>query len=278
MIIHLIDGTYELFRHFYGIRRFKKTDPPFGAVAGVLNTVAKMIEDGATHVGVATDHVIESFRNDLWPGYKTGAGIEPVLRAQFHPLEDALAAMGVVVWPMIEFEADDALAAAAHLAAKDTRVEKVCIWTPDKDLAQCVVGDRVVQIDRRKNEIRDAEGVRAKFGVAPEFIPDYLALVGDSADGYPGIKGLGPRTAASLIGRFGRIEDFPSEILDSQRELALLFKDLATLRTDLPLFKVIDELHWTGPASSFAAVMEKIGDVRLATRIKKLAIRSRPDL
>ena len=278
MIIHLIDGTYELFRHFYGIRRFKKTDPPFGAVAGVLNTVAKMIEDGATHVGVATDHVIESFRNDLWPGYKTGAGIEPVLRAQFHPLEDALAAMGVVVWPMIEFEADDALAAAAHLAAKDTRVEKVCIWTPDKDLAQCVVGDRVVQIDRRKNEIRDAEGVRAKFRVAPEFIPDYLALVGDSADGYPGIKGLGPRTAASLIGRFGRIEDFPSEILDSQRELALLFKDLATLRTDLPLFKVIDELRWTGPASSFAAVTEKVGDVRLANRIKKLAIRSRPEL
>ena len=278
MIIHLIDGTYELFRHFYGIRRFKKTDPPFGAVAGVLNTVAKMIEDGATHVGIATDHVIESFRNDLWPGYKTGAGIEPVLRAQFHPLEDALAAMGVVVWPMIEFEADDALAAAAHLAAKNTRVEKVCIWTPDKDLAQCVVGDRVVQIDRRKNEIRDAEGVRAKFRVAPEFIPDYLALVGDSADGYPGIKGLGPRTAASLIGRFGRIEDFPSEILDSQRELALLFKDLATLRTDLPLFKVIDELRWTGPASSFAAVTEKIGDVRLANRIKKLAIRSRPEL
>ena len=278
MIIHLIDGTYELFRHFYGIRRFKKTDPPFGAVAGVLNTVAKMIEDGATHIGVATDHVIESFRNDLWPGYKTGAGIEPALRAQFHPLEDALAAMGVVVWPMIEFEADDALAAAAHLAAKDTRVEKVCIWTPDKDLAQCVVGDRVVQIDRRKNEIRDAEGVRAKFGVAPEFIPDYLALVGDSADGYPGIKGLGPRTAASLIGRFGHIEDFPSEVLDSQRELALLFKNLATLRTDLPLFEGIDELRWTGPAYSFAALTEKIGEVRLATRITKLAIGPRDEL
>ena len=271
MIVHLIDGTYELFRHFYGIRRFKKTDPPFGAVAGVLHTVAKMIEDGATHIGVATDHVIESFRNDLWPGYKTGAGIEPALRAQFHPLEDALVAMGVVVWPMIEFEADDALAAAAYLAAKDTCVEKVCIWTPDKDLAQCVFGDRIVQIDRRKNEIRDAEGVRAKFGVPPEFIPDYLALVGDAADGYPGIKGLGPRTAASLIGRFGRIEDFPSEILDSQRELALLFKDLATLRTDLPLFKGIDELRWRGPASSFAAVAEKIGEIRLATRIRKLA-------
>ncbi len=271
MIIHLIDGTYELFRHFYGIRRFKKTDPPFGAVTGVLHTVAKMIEDGATHIGVATDHVIESFRNDLWPGYKTGAGIEPALRAQFHPLEDALVAMGVVVWPMIEFEADDALAAAAYLAAKDTCVEKVCIWTPDKDLAQCVVGDRVVQIDRRKNEIRDAEGVRAKFGVPPEFIPDYLALVGDAADGYPGIKGVGPRTAASLIGRFGRIEDFPSEILDSQRELALLFKDLATLRTDLPLFKGIDEIRWRGPASSFAAVAEKIGEIRLATRIRNLS-------
>jgi len=271
MIIHLIDGTYELFRHFYGIRRFKKTDPPFGAVTGVLHTVTKMIEDGATHIGVATDHVIESFRNDLWPGYKTGAGIEPALRAQFHLREDALVAMGVVVWPMIEFEADDALAAAAYLAAKDTCVEKVCIWTPDKDLAQCVVGDRVVQIDRRKNEIRDAEGVRAKFRVAPEFIPDYLALVGDSADGYPGIKGLGPRTAASLIGRFGRIEDFPSEILDSQRELALLFKDLATLRTDLPLFKEIDEIRWRGPASSFAAVAEKIGEVRLATRIRNLS-------
>lgn len=278
MIVHLIDGTYELFRHFYGIRRFKKIDPPFGAVTGVLNTVAKMIEDGATHIGVATDHVIESFRNDLWAGYKTGAGIEPALRAQFHPLEDTLAAMGVVVWPMIEFEADDALAAGAQLSALDKRVEKVCIWTPDKDLAQCVVGDRVVQIDRRKNQIRDAEGVRAKFGVAPEFIPDYLALVGDSADGYPGIKGLGPKTAASLIGRFGRIEDFPSEVLDSQRELALLFKDLATLRTDLPLFKGIDELRWTGPASSFAAVMEKIGEGRLAARVAKLAITPRAEL
>src|SRR5947207_5375106 len=204
MIIHLIDGTYELFRHFYGLRRFHKTDPPFGAVAGVLNTVAKMIEDGATHIGVATDHVIESFRNNLWPGYKTSAGMERALTAQFHPLEDALAAMGVVVWPMVEFEADDALAAAAHLAAKSKRVEKVCIWTPDKDLGQCVVSDRVVQIDRRKNEIRDEAGVRAKFGVAPEFIADYLALMGDSADGYPGVKGLGSKTAASLINRQDR--------------------------------------------------------------------------
>src|SRR5204862_3485942 len=182
MIVHLIDGTYELFRHFYGIRRFKKTDPPYGAVAGVLRTVIQLLEDEATHIGVATDHVIESFRNNLWPGYKTGAGIERVLRAQFQPLEEALAAMGVVVWPMVEFEADDALAAAAHLAAKAKKVEKVCIWTPDKDLAQCVVNDRVVQIDRRKNEIRNKAAIEAKFGVAPEFIPDYLALVGDAAD------------------------------------------------------------------------------------------------
>src|SRR5205085_1137493 len=203
MIVHLVDGTYELFRHFYGIRRFKKTDPPFGAVTGVLATVAQLLDEGATHVGVATDHIIESFRNTMWAGYKTGAGVEPALRAQFKPLEEALVAMGVTVWPMIELEADDALASAAHLAAQDNRVEKVCIWTPDKDLAQCVVGDRVVQIDRRKNEIRDVAAVRAKFGVAPEFIPDYLALVGDAADGYPGIKGLGPRTAATLINRHG---------------------------------------------------------------------------
>src|SRR5712692_5155174 len=241
MIVHLIDGTYELFRHFYGIRRFKKTDPPFGAVSGVLHMVAKMIEDGATHIGVATDHVIESFRNGLWPGYKTGAGIERVLRAQFTPLEEALAAMGVVVWPMIELEADDALASAAHLAAKDKRVQKVCIWTPDKDLAQCVVGERVVQIDRRRDVIRDEEGVRVKFGLAPEFIADYLALVGDAADGYPGIKGLGSKTAASLIDRYGHIEQFPAKILkEDNRDLALLFKKLATLRTDAPLFRSID--------------------------------------
>src|SRR6266545_520172 len=211
MIIHLLDGTYELFRHFYGIRRGKGTDPPFGAVAGVLHTVAQMLEDGATHIGVATDHVIESFRNGLWSEYKTGEGIEPALRAQFLPLEEALAAMGVAVWPMVELEADDALASAAHAAARDERVEKVCIWTPDKDLAQCVVGDRVVQVDRRKNEIRDEHAIKAKFGVTAEFIPDYLALVGDVADGYPGIKSVGSKTAASFINRFGRIEDFPAE-------------------------------------------------------------------
>jgi 5'-3' exonuclease len=271
MIVHLVDGTYELFRHFYGIRRFKKTDPPFGAVSGVLNTVVKMIEDGATHIGVATDHVIESFRNQLWPDYKTGAGIEPVLLAQFHPLEEALAAMGVVVWPMIDLEADDALASAAHLAAQDKRVQKVCIWTPDKDLAQCVVADRVVQVDRRSGQIRDAEAIRAKFGVAPAFIADYLALVGDAADGYPGIRGLGPKTAASLINRHGHIEQFPVETLTKENvERALLFKDLATLRTDAPLFADVDELRWHGASSSFASVAKRIGDSRLATRVSKL--------
>jgi len=283
MIIHLIDGTYELFRHFYGIRRFSKTDPPFGAVVGVLNTVAKMIEDGATHIGVATDHVIESFRNGLWPGYKTGAGIEPVLRAQFTPLEEALAAMGVVVWPMIEFEADDALAAAAHLAARNKRVQKVCIWTPDKDLAQCVVGDRVVQIDRRRDVIRDAEGVRAKFGVAPEFIPDYLALVGDAADGYPGIPGLGAKTAATLINRHGHIEQFPAGVFretvaGSNLELALLFKNLATLRIDAPVFKKVDELRWKGPRESFALTARKIGDAKLAARVQKLQKEINPQI
>lgn len=271
MIVHLIDGTYELFRHFYGIRRFKKSDPPFGAVGGVLSTVVQMLDEGATHVGVATDHIIESFRNKLWAGYKTGAGIEPVLRAQFTPLEDALVAMGVTVWPMVELEADDALASAAHLAAQDDRVEKVCIWTPDKDLGQCVVEDRVVQIDRRSGSIRDAEGVRAKFGVAPEFIPDYLALVGDAADGYPGISGCGPKTAAQLINRYGPLEKFPPDALTKEnRGLALLFKDLAKLRTDAPLFDDVDELEWRGATPDFALVAEKIDSARLLTRVQRL--------
>src|SRR5829696_6974561 len=277
MIIHLLDGTYELFRHFYGIRRFKKTDPPFGAVSGVLSTVAQMLAEGATHVGVATDHIIESFRNDLWPGYKTGAGVEATLKAQFTPLEEALAAMGVVVWPMVELEADDALASAAHLAAQDSRVEKVCIWTPDKDLAQCVVGDRVVQVDRRSNIIRDAEGVRAKFGVAPEFIPDYLALVGDAADGFPGISGCGAKTAARLINRYGPVEDFGPEVLNEEnRALALLFKDLATLRTNAPVFEDVDELHWQGATDEFAEVAEKIDSPRLLTRVRQLEKRLKP--
>jgi len=287
MIVHLIDGTYELFRHFYGLRRFKKTDPPLGAVGGVLNTIATMIEDGATHIGVATDHIIESFRNELWPGYKTSAGIEPALLFQFRPLEEALAAMGVIVWPMIEFEADDALAAAAHLAAQDERVEKVCIWTPDKDLAQCVVDERVVQIDRRKDEIRNAVAVRAKFGVDPEFIPDYLALVGDAADGYPGVQGVGPRSAASLINRFGHIETFPPGTLsDANEERALLFKTLATLRLDAPLFSPTtnsvtgnaDGLRWHGPSAAFAAMGIRLDDARLVSRVRKLAEKFAKDL
>lgn len=272
MIVHLVDGTYELFRHFYGLRRFTKgEDPPFGAVLGVLRTVVHMLEEGATHIGVATDHVIESFRNDLWRDYKTGEGIEPALWKQFNPLEEFLEAMGVATWAMVELEADDALASAAHLAAKDKRVEKVCIWTPDKDLAQSVVGNRVVQIDRKSGKIRDEDGVREKFGVDPEFIPDYLALVGDSADGYPGLPGCGPKTAVSLIKRYGHIEDFPADSLGKSRDDALLFKNLATLRSDAPLFKNIDELRWRGPTKSFPAIAEKIGDARLAVRTSDVA-------
>jgi 5'-3' exonuclease len=266
MMVHLLDGTYELFRHYYGRRRFEKDKPaPFGAVTGVLHTVLEMIEKGATHLGVATDHVVESFRNRLWPGYKTSQGVDRALLAQFHPLEEALAAMGVAVWPMVELEADDALASAAHLAAADERVQKVCIWTPDKDLAQCVREDRVVQVDRRGNKIFTAEGVRAKFGVDPALIPDYLALVGDAADGYPGIPGIGPKTAASLLNRYGPLETFPPEAL-RDRALALRFKDLATLRTDAPLFRDVEELRWRGPTPAFAAYAERLGDARLLPR------------
>lgn len=270
VISHLIDGTYELFRHFYGLRRFTEgPDRPFGAVIGVLNGVLQMIEQGATHVGVATDHVIESFRNALWSGYKTGDGVEPALLAQFEPLEEALADLGVTVWPMIELEADDALASAAALAAADGRVQKVSIWTPDKDLAQCVRGDRVVQVDRKSKSIRDASAVRAKFGVDPIFIPDYLALVGDTADGYPGLAGIGPKGAAGLINRYGAIEEFPVEVLGERRELALLFKRLATLRTDAPLFAAVDELEWRGPTDRFAARSARLGDERLHARAKR---------
>ncbi len=271
MIVHLVDGTYELFRHFYGLRRFNKgNDAPFGAVAGVLNTVLEMIEGGATHIGVATDHVIESFRNELWPDYKTGEGIEPALLAQFHPLEAALAAMGVAVWPMIELEADDALASAAHLAAADARVEKICIWTVDKDLAQCVREDRIVQVDRKANEIRDAEGVRRKFGVEPRLIPDFLALVGDTADGYPGIEGIGRVGAARLLNRHGAIEDFPAEVLGERRQQALLFKRLATLRTDASLFANVEELQWHGPTAAFAACAAQLGNERVLARCLKV--------
>jgi 5'-3' exonuclease len=266
MIVHAVDGTYELFRHFYGLRRFSDRDPPLGGVIGVLQTLLQMIEQGASHVGVATDHVIESFRNRLWPGYKTGDGIEPALLAQFHPLEEALGAMGVAVWPMIELEADDALASAARIAAEDRRVQKVCIWTPDKDLAQCVRGDRVVQIDRRAKKIRDAAGVREKFGVEPRLIPDFLGLVGDAADGYPGIAGIGAVTAARLLNRYGAIEEFPDTVLGGRRDRALLFKRLATLKVDAPLFRNVDELRWRGPTDAFASWTERMGASRLLER------------
>jgi 5'-3' exonuclease len=271
VVVHLIDGTYELFRHFYGLRRFTNgKDRPYGAIVGVLQTILQIIENenGDTYLGVATDHVIESFRNQLWAGYKTGAGIERALFSQFHPLEEALAAMGVVVWPMIELEADDALASAAHLASKDKKVERVAIWTPDKDLAQCVRGTRVVQIDGRRKIVRDAAAVREKFGVDPPLIPDLLALVGDAADGYPGIAGIGPRTAAQLLNRYGPIENFPSNVLDKQRDLALLFKELATLRSDAPLFKKVETLRWRGPTPAFAAWTKRMDSPRLLDRVK----------
>jgi 5'-3' exonuclease len=253
LIVHLLDGTYELFRHFYGLRRFHKgADRPYGAVVGVLQTVLQIIEAGGTHIGVATDHVIESFRNQLWTGYKTGDGIERTLLAQFHPLEEALSAMGVVVWPMVELEADDALASAARIASADKQVHQVAIWTPDKDLAQCVRNNRVVQVDSRRKIIRDAAGIREKFGVEPPLIPDLLALVGDVADGYPGIPGIGARTAIRFLNLHGPIESFPPTILGGQRDLALVFKNLATLRTDAPLFATVDMLRWRGPTPAFA--------------------------
>jgi 5'-3' exonuclease len=271
VIVHLVDGTYELFRHFYGLRRFEGKDPPFGAVVGVLNTVLQMIGEGATHIGVATDHIIESFRNQLWRGYKTGEGVHPALLAQFHPLEDALVAMGVVVWPMSELEADDALASAATTASRDSRVQKICIWTPDKDLAQCVREDRVVQVDRKSQTVRNANGVRTKFGVGPELIPDYLALVGDASDGYPGVRGIGPKGAAALLARYGEIERFPPQVLGERRDLALLFKDLASLRIDAPVFANVDELEWRGPTDRFPDFCKSIGALDLLARANELA-------
>ena len=271
MIVHLIDGTYELFRHFYGLRRFNKgKDAPFGAVSGVLGTVLQMFETGATHVGVATDHVIESFRNQLWAGYKTGEGIDRALWAQFHPLEEALGVMGVAIWPMTDLEADDGLASAAHLASNSKRVEKVSIWTPDKDLAQCVRNGRVVQVDRKGKRILDEKGVVEKYGVGPELIPDLLALVGDAADGYPGVSGIGRVTAVRLLRKHGPIEDFPPQVLGPHKEEALLFKDLATLRTDAPLFRDVDELQWRGPTLAFALWEQRLGE-RLLERTAKAA-------
>ena len=273
MIIHLIDGTYELFRHYYGLRRHSPTHKPFGAVAGVLGTIIQMLEEGATHIGVATDHIVESFRNELWPGYKSSLGMDPDLYGQFVPLEEALVAMGVATWPMVELEADDALASAAFIAAQGSAVEKLCIWTPDKDLAQCVSGTRVVQVDRRSGQIRDEAGVRAKFGVAPCHIADYLALVGDAADGYPGIPRIGAKTAANLIDRYGPIDQFPGHVLGERMELALLFKKLATLRTDARLFSDVEALRWRGATDGFADKAERMGAPALIRRIARWSCR-----
>jgi 5'-3' exonuclease len=265
--VYLIDGTYELFRHYFALpSALDERGREVAALRGVVASVQGMIQNGATHLGVATDHVIESFRNRLWPGYKTGDGVAPDLFGQFELLEDALAAKGVTVWPMVEYEADDALASAAAIAARDPRVERVIICTPDKDLAQCIRGDRVVQMNRRTRAICDEAGVRAKFGVPPASIPDYLALVGDSADGYPGLRGWGAKSSAAVLAKFGHIESIPEDwrewhvnvsgaatlagTLAHDREQALLFRTLATLRADLPLFQSVDELRWKGSAAA----------------------------
>jgi 5'-3' exonuclease len=269
--VHLVDGTYELFRHYFARPSERDVDGrEVAAVRGVVASMFGMVTGGTTHIGIATDHVIESFRNGLWADYKTGDGIEPALFAQFHPLEQALAAMGVVVWPMIELEADDALASAARIASEDQRVEKVCIWTVDKDLGQSVRGDRVVQMDRRAGKILDADGVRQKFGVEPALIPDFLALVGDAADGYPGISGIGAVTAARLLNSYGPIERFPPELLGERRAMAFLFKNLATLRTDAPLFRNVDELRWRGPTKAFGSWTERMEAPRLLERCLKV--------
>ncbi len=288
MRVHLLDGTYELFRHFYAMpRQQDRTGHEVAAIIGVLGSVLGMLEGGSTHLGVATDHVIESFRNELWAGYKTSAGIEPDLLAQFHPLEDALRAMGVVVWAMEEFEADDALAAAARVAADSRAVEQVIICTPDKDLSQCVKGQRVVQLDRRKRELRDEKGVIARFGVGPASIPDYLALVGDSADGFPGIPGWGEKASGAVLGRYAHLEKIPAShtqwevavrgaarlaaALEEHRELAILFRRLATLRTDVPV-GTVDDLQWRGPTPEFERVAQQLGVPGLWDRARRISL------
>jgi 5'-3' exonuclease len=287
--VHLVDGTYELFRHHYGVPQKVRDDGSRRAAArGVVGSVLGMLEEGATHVGVATDHVIESFRNDLWAGYKDGTGVPEDLSAQFPVLEEALEAMGVRVWAMVDLEADDALASGAAVAAEAPGVAQVVIATPDKDLAQCVVGDRVVQLDRRKGIVLDEAGVRAKFGVEPLSIPDWLALAGDSSDGYPGLKGWGAKSAAAVLRRYRHLEDIPrlgerwdvdvsgarslANVLHEQRELALLFRDLATLRVDRSLLEDVEELRWSGPTAGFASVAESLGAPRLAPRAEALAV------
>jgi 5'-3' exonuclease len=283
MKVHLVDGTYELFRyHFSPGNR----DPERGATRGVVGSVLSLLEAGATHVGVATDHIIESFRNDLWPGYKTGAGIDPLLKAQFPVLEDALMAAGICTWPMVELEADDALGAAARVAAADDRVDEVLICTPDKDLGQCV-GGKVVQWDRRQDKRFDVDGIRAKFGIDPESIPDYLALVGDSADGFPGLPGWGAKSAAAVLAKYVHLEAIPAAgddwgvgirnpgrlaaTLRESFELALLFRRIATLESDAPVIDSVDELEWTGPTERFIEMSEQMGALGLAERAVKLA-------
>ena len=289
MIVHLIDGTFELFRYFLSpAAAFDRSAPEhLRAVRGVVASMVGLLEGGATHVGVATDHVIESFRNAMWPGYKTGEGLDPLLYGQFQPLEQALHALGVVVWPMVEFEADDALAAAAAMAADDPRVEQVVVCTPDKDLAQCVRGTRIVQVDRRTREVRNESAVRQKFGISPTSIPDWLALVGDSADGYPGLPGWGAVSATAVLGRYQHLEEIPklamewdvsvrgamrlATTLAEQRELARLFRQLATLRTDAPIDTDVDALRWRGPRAEFAAWSERLGTPALHERASTLA-------
>jgi 5'-3' exonuclease len=289
VIVHLVDGTFELFRHFLSpAAAFDRSAPPeLRAVRGVVASVLGMLEGGATHLGVATDHVVESFRNALWPGYKTGDGLDPVLYAQFPRLEEALSALGVIVWPMVDFEADDALAAAAVMAAADARVEQVVVCTPDKDLAQCVRGDRVVQLDRRTRELRNEAAVRQKFGVSPASIPDWLALAGDSADGYPGLPGWGAKSAATVLARYRHLEHIPrlagdwdmpvrgalrlATTLADQRDRALLFRELATLRADAPIGADVDALRWTGPPPEFGAWSERLGTPSLQARAVALA-------
>ncbi|MGA8314010.1 MAG: 5'-3' exonuclease H3TH domain-containing protein [Terriglobales bacterium] len=283
MDIYLVDGTYELFRHYYALPSARDSDgKEVAAVRGVLASVLGMIKGGATHIAVATDHVIESFRNQLWPGYKTGEGVEPDLLAQFPLLEDVLSAAGIVVWPMVEFEADDALAAAAVAAAEDKRVERVIICTPDKDLAQCVRGTRIVQLNRRTRVTLDQAGVVQKFGVSPASIPDYLALVGDTADGYPGLKGWGAKSSAAVLAKFVHLEAIPldsrewrvnaanssalAETLSRELDRALLFRTLATLRTDIPLFDNVDQLRWNGHTPDFPVLGARLDAARTETR------------
>jgi 5'-3' exonuclease len=289
VFVHLVDGTFELFRYFLAPAAAIDPSVPeeLRAVRGVVGSVLGMLEGGVTHLGVATDHVVESFRNALWPGYKTGEGLDPLLYAQFQPLEEALSAIGVVVWPMVEFEADDALAAAAAMAAADARVDQVVVCSPDKDLAQCVRGDRIVQLDRRTRELRDEPAVRQKFGVPPTSMPDWLALVGDSADGYPGLPGWGARSAATVLARYQHLEHIPklaaewdvavrgamrlATTLAEQRERAWLFRELATLRADAPIGADVDALRWRGPRADFAAWSERLGTPLLHERAGRLA-------